>query len=89
MLLTATWPFAEDSDEEKVRKLIASGKRPSVDQKIWNSEDPIDQTLKKAMMMCHEQDPKKRSSARQVESLLKKKLLELEPDALKRWGLEK
>ena len=39
------------------------------------------------MRMCHEQDPKKRASARQVEQFLKKKIDSLLPGMLREWGI--
>jgi hypothetical protein len=42
--------------------------------------------LKKAMIMCYEQDPVTRASAREVETFLKQRLEELDPGRLKEWG---
>lgn len=78
-------PF-EDEDSKKVRKLVMKGVRPSVYVDVWNSTDPIVQSLKEAMIMCHEQDPVKRATAREVETHLKSKLEELDPGRLRSWG---
>ena len=40
-----------------------------------------------AMHMCHEQDPQKRASARQVETFLKEKIRRLLPGKLEEWGI--
>lgn len=78
MLLQEEWPFL-DMKPEKARNLIKEGYRPSFDAEIWNSTDPVDKALKEAMIMCHEQNPKERATARQVETFLKGKLRELDP----------
>lgn len=84
MLLTEKWPF-EDMDENDVKQLVIKGKRPDFPEDIWNSNDTISKTLKEAMILCHEQNSTERASARQVEKLLKEKLMELNPHALVEW----
>lgn len=79
MLLQKEWPFM-DVDEKEARKLVKQGYRPSFDTEVWNSTDPVDQALKEAMFMCHEQEPEDRASAQQIETYLKEKLLELFPN---------
>ena len=39
------------------------------------------------MRMCHEQDPKRRASARQVENFLKESVKRLSPGKLEEWGI--
>jgi hypothetical protein len=39
------------------------------------------------MMICHVQDPKQRATARDVETILKQKMRELDPGQLEKWGL--
>lgn len=71
MLLQRDWPFS-DVDEKEAQKLVKDGYRPSFDASVWNSTDPVDTALKEAMLMCHEQKPEARATARQVEIFLKK-----------------
>jgi hypothetical protein len=86
MLLTSTRPF-EHAEEKDAIAAIKKGKRAVITQKIWNSNDPVNQILKEAMRMSHVQDQNERATARQVETFLKGKLLSLDPDAMKSWGL--
>lgn len=88
MLLTNTWPF-EDDEEEDAQKQVKQGLRPAFDMIVWNSTDPIIQTMKKAMFLCHEQDPEKRGTARQVVQVLKEELQRQDPHALERVGLDR
>jgi serine/threonine protein kinase len=83
-LLQHELPF-HDIETEKVYKLVKRGKRPSLYADIWNSTDPVDMALKEAMLMCHDQDPKQRSTAREVEIFLRRKMQELDPDRLAEW----
>jgi hypothetical protein len=83
-LLQNELPFY-DVDSEKVYKLVKRGRRPSIYADIWNSTDPVNMALKEAMLMCHDQDPKERSSARQVEMFLTQKMQELDPEELTEW----
>ena len=85
MLLTSLWPF-EELEENVVKEEVKNGNRPTIPIAIRNSNDPIDQILKEAMVMSHVQDPHERATARQVETFLKRKLLSLDPDAMKSWG---
>ena len=84
MLLQQEWPFT-GIKSKKAHSLVKKGERPSIYKDVWNSPDPIIQALKEAMIMCHEQDPTERSSAREVEVFLKKKLEEFDPGRLKEW----
>ena len=85
MLLQGDWPF-EDYETEEAQKLVADGVRPTIFKDVWNSKDPIDQTLKKAMLMCHAQEPRDRASAREVETYLKSQMQKLDPGRLEEWG---
>jgi len=87
MLLTNMWPFEDDSDEE-AREKVKRGDRPAIPREIWESTDPSLKALKEAMFLCHEQDPKKRATAREVETFLIDSLLKQNPDALRQWGVE-
>jgi hypothetical protein len=78
-LLQGELPF-QGIESEKAQELVVSGERPSFYEDVWNSANPIDQTLKKAMIMCHEDDPKVRASARDVEVFLKNALIEMDPN---------
>ena len=73
MLLQEEWPFG-DIDEKEAKKLVKGGVRPSFDADVWNSTDAIDTVIKEAMIMCHEQEPSNRATARKVEMYLKSKL---------------
>jgi hypothetical protein len=86
MLLQSEWPFSDVTTHE-AKKLVKDGYRPSFYADIWNSTDPVDQALKEAMFMCHEQESSERATARQVENYLKKKLFELDPGRLSEWGV--
>ena len=77
-LLQGEYPFEDVSKTEAIKK-VKLGERPTIYSDIWNSTNPVDQTLKKVMMMCHEQDPEDRPSARELETLLRNKLKELDP----------
>jgi hypothetical protein len=79
------WPFSEVSATE-AKKSVKEGLRPSFYPDVWNSTDPVDQALKDAMFLCHEQEQDERSTARQVEDYLKAKLRELDPGRLEEWG---
>ena len=83
MLLQEEWPFEDIEDEIQAQELVMQGVRPSFDAFVWNSSDPVDQALKEAMIMCHQQNVTKRSSARQVESFLQGKVDELFPGAFR------
>jgi len=78
-------PFHSD-DSKSARKKVMKGMRPEVYNDVWESKDPIIQALKEAMIMCHEQDPEKRASARKVETFLKSKLEKFDPGRLRKWG---
>jgi len=84
-LLMEEIPFHEQSSK-KVRKVVMNGGRPAVYYDVWHSTDPIVQTLKEAMIMCHEQDPEDRATAREVETFLRRKLEEFDPGRLRSWG---
>ena len=85
MFLTGEWPF-DEYDTKEMQDLVAEGERPSIDYDIWNSTDPVDQTLKQAMIMCHKQEPRERATARQVETYLKSQMQKLDPGRLEEWG---
>jgi len=87
MLLTNMWPFEEESDKEAVAK-VKKGERPPIPKEILDSTDPSIKILKETMFMCHEQDPAKRATAREVETFIVDALLRQYPDALKIWSLE-
>ena len=87
MLLQGEFPF-EDKSEKEAKALVIKGKRPSFDANIWNSTNPVDRALKKAMLMCHKQNVTDRASARRVEKFLKLKLMELYPGEMERWGVK-
>lgn len=76
MLLTELWPF-ENIDEKEAQQRVVNGGRPELPTDMRNFNDTIIQTLMKAMMLCHGQNETNRASARQVEKVLKDKLLEL------------
>lgn len=82
MLLTQKWPWAELEGEEAMKQ-VENGKRPHIPKSIRNSTDPVDKILIKAMTMAQKQDPKVRATARQIETFLKEKLMELYPMAMK------
>ena len=86
MLLTGTRPF-EHVEEKDAIAAVKQGKRPVITKHLWYSNDPVDQILNEAMRMSHVQDQNERATARQVETFLKGKLLSLDPDAMKSWGL--
>ena len=84
MLLSGEWPF-DDISEDNTMDKVMKGIRPSVYEDIWNSTDPVDQVLKDAMIMCHEQEPNDRATARQVERFLKENMEKLDPGRLEKW----
>jgi serine/threonine protein kinase len=84
MLLMQDWPFKGLSVETAQAK-IKAGLRPDFYADVWNSTHPIDEALKTAMLMCHEQDVEKRATARQVESFLTQKLVDIDPGRLESW----
>jgi hypothetical protein len=86
MLLTSLWPF-EELEENDAKEEIKNGNRPPIPEDIQKSNDPIDKILKEAMIMSHVQNQHERSTARQVETFLKGKLLSLDPDAMQKWAL--
>lgn len=62
--------------------MVIEGKGPTVYMDLWNSTDPVNQALKKAMMMCHVTNPDERPSSREVEVYLKQQLQKLDPEYL-------
>jgi hypothetical protein len=86
MLLMSEWPF-QDVTNAEAKTSVKEGQRPSFYADIWNSTDPVEEALRDVMFMCHEQEPKDRSTARQVEDQLKAKLRELDPGRLEQWGV--
>jgi Protein tyrosine and serine/threonine kinase len=85
MLMTSLWPFLDLTDEE-AQDEVKKGIRPEFPEDVWNSSSSIIQDLKEVMFRCHEQDPKKRPTAREVETLLLQSLGKHDPTALKSWG---
>ena len=81
MLLQEEWPF-QDLNEKEAQERVMKGLRPSFDENVWNSTDLVDQALKQAMLMCHEQNAADRASAREVESFLKGRVRELMPGSI-------
>jgi hypothetical protein len=79
MFLQKEWPFS-DVDEKEAKRLVKDGYRPSFDAAVWNSTHPVDKALKEAMIMCHEQQPERRATARQVEAYLTNTLAMLYPN---------
>lgn len=84
MLLMDQWPF-KGVKEKKAIKMIMNGRRPEIYTDVWNSTDPSDVALKNAMFMCHEQDPKIRSTSREVETYLLEQLEKIDPGRLDTW----
>lgn len=85
MLLQSKWPF-DPVENEEAAELVKHGKRPRISNHVWSSTDPVDKVLKEAMIMCHQQHPEKRASARDVEIYLKKAMARLDPRRLEKWG---
>lgn len=79
MILQKEWPFSE-VEEKEAKRLVKEGYRPSFDADVWNSTHPVDQALKEAMIMCHEQDPEHRATSRHVEAYLRSRLAALYPN---------
>lgn len=77
VLLTGKWPFEHLSSTKKARTIVKQGGRPPIDGAILNSTDPFDRALLEAMQMCWVQEPTKRATAREVQSFIETKLLEL------------
>ena len=87
MLLEGEWPPFPDMSDDTAQELIKNGTRPSVYHDLWYSHDPIIEALKDAMIMCHEQNPEERASARSVEAFLMGKMRELDPGHLETLAL--
>lgn len=87
MLLQGEYPPFSDMSEHTAQELVKNGTRPSVYRDIWYSDDPIIKALKDVMIMCHEQEPNVRGSARTVEAFLMGKMRELDPGHLETLGL--
>jgi serine/threonine protein kinase len=86
MLLQGEWPF-EDVSRDTAPELVKNGTRPTIYLDLWYSDDPVNKALKQAMIMCHEQVPADRASAREVESFLMDTMRELDPGHLETWSL--
>ena len=69
MLLQEEWPFQDMNETEAIQQIII-GARPSIDKAVWESQDPVDQALRQAMIVCHVQNATERVTARQVEAFL-------------------
>jgi serine/threonine protein kinase len=96
VLLMLEWPFSEvdyeeeDCDADDYSKFIGDqviqGRRPFIPDDVWNSSNAVEQALVMAIRMCFEPDPKKRVSARQVETFLISQLEKIDPGRLETWG---
>jgi hypothetical protein len=84
ILLMDTWPF-RGVQTKRAQEKMKAGERPPLYKDVAESTHPIDMALKKAMMMCHERDPKVRSTAREVETFLRTKMEEIDPGRLATW----
>ncbi len=62
---------------EEVRQVVAKGVRPTMAQEYTTSKDPSIVAIRKAIYKCHEFDPKKRPSAREVATTLIKAVSEM------------
>lgn len=62
---------------DTVRQVVAKGIRPVLDAEFTKSKDPAIKALVQAMELCHEPDPKRRPSSRDVASILMHKMSEL------------
>jgi serine/threonine protein kinase len=71
---------------KEAAELVMKGVRPAIYEDIWNSTDPVVSSLKDAMIMCHEHDPEKRTTARHVENFLKGAMRKYDPGQLEKWG---
>mmetsp|Transcript_19996 Transcript_19996/g.55162 ORF Transcript_19996/g.55162 Transcript_19996/m.55162 type:complete len:188 (-) Transcript_19996:2088-2651(-) len=85
MLLQKRWPFLTESNKD-ARKMIKKGYRPKFDKAVWYSKNKYDQSLKTAMVKCHQQDPKDRASALEIADFLKQELEKHDPGLLASWG---
>ena len=85
VLLQLERPFKGVSSDEAMQ-MVMNGTRPTMHEDVWNSSDPITQTLIQAMKMCQEHSPHKRASAREVERFLKNAMKKYDPGTLERWG---
>jgi len=77
MLLQEEKPFA-GRDSNTVANKLMKGERPVLRPEVDDSKDPIVVALRYAIQLCHEQDPVKRSSAREVEEYLRKVVADVE-----------
>ena len=84
ILLMDEWPF-KGVQSNRAQEKIAAGERSRLYRDIYESTDPIIVALKTAMMMCHEQDPTVRATAREVEAYLKERLEIIDPGCLATW----
>ena len=85
MLLQMEWPFKDETTRD-AQETVQGGGRPSFYQDVWNSPHPSDQALKQAMLLCHEQDPTNRSSAREVANYLQGQLERQHPGIIMSWN---
>mmetsp|Transcript_23724 Transcript_23724/g.67003 ORF Transcript_23724/g.67003 Transcript_23724/m.67003 type:complete len:574 (+) Transcript_23724:859-2580(+) len=76
-ILTSLTPFEDISDSADIQKKIRHGKQPPIADKFKNSKDPYIKALLKVIGMCWVQDPKARSSSREVMDYLEQRLVEL------------
>jgi len=73
MILTKHQPFY-NKNSTTVAELVKHGETPPIPNEIWGTEELA---IIEAINMCWLKNPKDRSSARDVESFLRRKLLEL------------
>lgn len=62
---------------EAVRKAVAEGQAPALQNPFLHSKDPAIVAFKKAMKMCFKADPKKRASAAEVADVLLDALMDI------------
>lgn len=86
VLLQEEYPFRGRTVED-AQELVKAGRRPDIYNDLWNSADPVNQALKEGMIWCHQQDLSERCSARELEEFFKRKMRELDPGQLEKWGL--
>ena len=62
---------------DEVRQVVAKGIRPTVGEEFATSRDHSLVAIRKAMQKCHEFDPKKRPTAREISNMLVKAVSEV------------
>jgi len=84
--LQEEYPF-QGRKSEDAQELVKNGRRPDIYFDLWNSTDPVNRALKEGMIWSHQQEPSERCSARELEGYFKRKMRELDPGQLEKWGL--